>query len=142
VSYGLLEDVLDAVGQVGASLRVAPSSQFCDARPAQPKRTADDDLELLLADKVHTIGSLLGEKGREQGGAGVVVAAEQVLVRCEPVVDGGRVAFHGCAGESVVLKALQQIADIGKGKGHGFVRAWANPSLLVFFFFLQSGTEL
>ncbi len=119
MSYGLLENALNTVGQVGASLGAGPSSQFRNARPAQTERTADDDLEFLLAKKVNSINPFLGKQGGEQGSTAMVVAAEELLVAREPAVDDVCVAPHPGAGDSVVLKALQQVADVGKGKRHG-----------------------
>lgn len=121
--YRLLQDTLNTVGQVDTGLGVVPSSQFCNARPTQAQRTADDDLKLLFANEVNSVGSLLREKGREQGGAGMVVALEPLLVSSEPLLDDGRVGSQPRPSESVVLKALQKIADIRKVKGHDLMCA-------------------
>lgn len=94
MSHRLREDAFNTVGQVMARLRVVPSCQLCDARPAQAQGTADDDLELLLAEEVDSVSPLLWEKGREERSAVVVVAVEQPVVFSDPCLDDGRVALQ------------------------------------------------
>lgn len=51
----------------------------------------------------------------------MVVAVDETVVPSEPVLDDRCTTFHATAGQSVILKALQQVADIRKEEGHDSV---------------------